>query len=436
MPVERRSMGAVPVRAGSRRPGYNLVTDYGLNVDRSAASNSAILASAVADAENNGHALWLPNGTYRINAPIDLRFDYATLIGESALAAFIQDTDNTPVLKVGGKHVRVENLTLGYGTIQDSSDTDANAVECTNLWASELRNLLIYYCGRAFYQPPDEGQNYFFSNLVSTVKVYRPAVSAIHLRPTDIGNTGSQFINVHIDGVLDGNATTCSEPVVYIESSSGMVFDRLNVEWIRPTNSSGLGLGVIKVRDSEVTFRRLYMEGAESAVGGGAWLEALGPVGGSRVMVDGWAIADCHIDNLSVFGVVKINDANTTVTIREFTDTGVTSSGTYYTFMNGDHASGQAVYLTDTEAAPGVDDQLFMTGTAPQIPLIRQYGTIVNASRDGGKWTIYGTAAPTTGTWAVGDRVVNTAPAAAGASEWRCTTAGTPGTWKALTLAA
>ena len=40
------------------------------------------------------------------------------------------------------------------------------------------------------------------------------------------------------------------------------------------------------------------------------------------------------------------------------------------------------------------------------------------------------TAAPTTGTWAVGDRVWKTAPAAGGAPGWVCTTAGTPGTWK------
>jgi hypothetical protein len=46
----------------------------------------------------------------------------------------------------------------------------------------------------------------------------------------------------------------------------------------------------------------------------------------------------------------------------------------------------------------------------------------------------YGTAAPTAGTWAVGRRVMNAAPTAGGALMWVCTTAGTPGTWTALTL--
>ncbi len=42
------------------------------------------------------------------------------------------------------------------------------------------------------------------------------------------------------------------------------------------------------------------------------------------------------------------------------------------------------------------------------------------------------TATPTAGTWQVGDRVWNSTPAAAGIPGWVCTTAGTPGTWKAM----
>lgn len=43
---------------------------------------------------------------------------------------------------------------------------------------------------------------------------------------------------------------------------------------------------------------------------------------------------------------------------------------------------------------------------------------------------VYRAEAPTSGTWAVGDIVWNTAPAAAGTLGWVCTTAGTPGTWR------
>lgn len=46
-----------------------------------------------------------------------------------------------------------------------------------------------------------------------------------------------------------------------------------------------------------------------------------------------------------------------------------------------------------------------------------------------GKNIVSGTAIPTTGTWAVGDRVVNSAPAVGSPKAWTCTVAGTPGTW-------
>lgn len=61
-------------------------------------------------------------------------------------------------------------------------------------------------------------------------------------------------------------------------------------------------------------------------------------------------------------------------------------------------------------------------------------GYTLEGSRTGNTGVIYkkawGGAAPTTGTWAVGDRVFDTSPSAGGHIGWVCTTAGTPGTWK------
>jgi hypothetical protein len=42
----------------------------------------------------------------------------------------------------------------------------------------------------------------------------------------------------------------------------------------------------------------------------------------------------------------------------------------------------------------------------------------------------FAAAAPTTGEWKVGDKIINTTPASGGSIGWVCTTAGTPGTWK------
>lgn len=81
--------------------------------------------------------------------------------------------------------------------------------------------------------------------------------------------------------------------------------------------------------------------------------------------------------------------------------------------------------------------------TAPQgtpIELARYLDRIVqqlNAITEGNQHAHHAamTSAPTTGTWAIGDFVLNSAPAeSSGGLEyivhgWRCTVSGTPGTW-------
>lgn len=68
----------------------------------------------------------------------------------------------------------------------------------------------------------------------------------------------------------------------------------------------------------------------------------------------------------------------------------------------------------------------------------KQVAQQVNALSEGRLVATYNayTAAPTTGTWAQGDYIKNSAPAEAGVAlskyvilGWVCTAAGTPGTW-------
>jgi hypothetical protein len=71
----------------------------------------------------------------------------------------------------------------------------------------------------------------------------------------------------------------------------------------------------------------------------------------------------------------------------------------------------------------------------------REVATQVNAMAEGTQAAFYkaATSAPTTGTWAKGDFVLNSAPAELGTATakylvhgWRCTVSGTPGTWLQL----
>ena len=69
---------------------------------------------------------------------------------------------------------------------------------------------------------------------------------------------------------------------------------------------------------------------------------------------------------------------------------------------------------------------------------LKEHAAQVNALSEGRMAGTYNalTAAPTTGTWAIGDYIKNSAPAEAGSAAskyvilgWVCTVSGTPGTW-------
>jgi hypothetical protein len=47
---------------------------------------------------------------------------------------------------------------------------------------------------------------------------------------------------------------------------------------------------------------------------------------------------------------------------------------------------------------------------------------------------IYSNVIPASGTWQLGDKCWNTAPTAGGVLMWICTTGGTPGTWKPVSI--
>ena len=63
-------------------------------------------------------------------------------------------------------------------------------------------------------------------------------------------------------------------------------------------------------------------------------------------------------------------------------------------------------------------------------PVFQNGYAVTNTGVASVKVRLLGAAAPTTGTYEVGDIVYNSAPVAGGSIGWVCTTAGTPGTWK------
>jgi hypothetical protein len=89
--------------------------------------------------------------------------------------------------------------------------------------------------------------------------------------------------------------------------------------------------------------------------------------------------------------------------------------------------SGIDIYRAESASITEYEERGF-TGTTPGISK-PSAARVISGYAASGIALAYSTAAPTTGTWAVGDRVENNTPAVGQPKAWRCTVAGTPGTW-------
>jgi hypothetical protein len=114
------------------------------------------------------------------------------------------------------------------------------------------------------------------------------------------------------------------------------------------------------------------------------------------------------------------NSVNIRTNTTDFVQTpALTSAKTFNIFV-----SGNVGYRLDTNA-------LFRLDMAAGANATLEERTVESWNADY-FFSARRTAAPTTGSWRVGDVVWNSAPSAGGTPGWVCTTAGTPGTWKAM----
>lgn len=102
-----------------------------------------------------------------------------------------------------------------------------------------------------------------------------------------------------------------------------------------------------------------------------------------------------------------------------------TASGTYDRYVDIPAFGGKAVFF---DSGSRINQHAWNNSVYTHHTTGITYAGVHNVLT--GLKTVYGTAAPGAGSWVVGDRFINTAPAAGGYIGWVCTTAGSPGTWK------
>lgn len=169
-------------------------------------------------------------------------------------------------------------------------------------------------------------------------------------------------------------------------------------------------------------------------------------------------INDNKIISPSLAGIISIGAAQTTLSITIHDNEIVGSNAVGITAENMGYLSLQNNLVKDVVDGGAGGQRAYRIGGTTGVPIAEiknntALGTYVSgqfnltnlgitqAMYEGGNtwnprenWSF---AAPTTGTWARGDKIYNTAPSASGNVGWVCVAAGTPGTWKSFgTIAA
>jgi hypothetical protein len=418
---------------GNAGPHLDAMLDFGALGDDSTDDTGA-LQDAIDAAILQRLPLFIPNppsGAYKITAALDARANGLHIHGASREYTIIkQYTANTPILKVGHRFQHISDLYLTYDSMPVSTDTSANAVELYKAYWSTYERLLMFGVGRGVYVPQAAYAGYdatttngYFSCGFNDIRITGFAINAIHTNNFGGGGTGSLWNNTYISNNPFGSRLNAAGSIIDIRIYDEMVFNQLNVEWGLCQAADAMIFETI----GGVVINGLHFEQISLESSGHAFVVVSD---GAKAIIDGLTLSTNQITNAGTHALVR-TFGECHVDIRGLRQHDNTVAGTFVAL----NASGATASVSSARFAQS-DMSLFTANVANEKTapgqMLREVNGDIYVQKIGGKVETYGTAAPSTGTWAVGDRVWNTAPAAGGTPGWVCTTAGTPGTWKAL----
>lgn len=338
------------------------------STDDTAAIQTAITAAG-------GGTVFIPAGTYKITSSLTGGTNGVKILGVGR--------EKTIIKNYGTGHAFTTPAAIRGYTIQDLQILGvAGSLDCINLTANfghiQLRNLLL--------KPNRHG-------------VDASAGNGIDILMDSIRSEGGvKGFNFSVTGTAINsiNAVNC-----YANASANIGFDIYNVATFTATESSA---------DNNTNY---------------GW-----QIGTNATLVGCTAEAN-GVRGFTVSGAANVTfiDPRTTSQLLPFH---INAAGANVTFINPRSSS--------TPSGPSLDvgtagDVVLIGGANLDAPLssaaIAAIGLrftnnqlILNSHK-----IVYGTAAPTTGTWAVGDMTINSSPAVGQPKGWRCTVLGTPGTW-------
>ena len=478
--VKQSLTGAVARTQHTKNAESVSVLDFGAVPDGDVSTgtgtdNTSAFQTAI-NALGSGGVLYVPKGVYRLGSQITIPNNF-TLTGDGnyntvllASNAFNDATGLINITNSGTLPKIIENMTItgqqgGAGALSVGINSLANAVILRNLWVAAFKTNIIL----------GNSDNLL---LDSFSEVTLSGGTGISVKSADvtISNcvTYSCYIGLGVDAVafVDGTVTidsvrsmACAYSGFYITGSSNIQISNCSVG--HNNNGCYSHSGIFINNSSNIVVSNFVAKiggGAPSVAGVGVWVTGSQNiiVSSSQVsyfydgIVSDWANSNITINGCQVIsnkrrGIWLNGGDRVTVAGNNCISNGTASSTDAGIYADNQSGYGQYLITGNMCGQDGGGDQDYgiwasvtdngaSTGKMLLSGNTCKFNAVSDISLNGKTTAISGTgnypdpfsgsAAPTTGTWAVGDRFWNSAPASAGYIGWVCTVAGTPGTWK------
>lgn len=402
----------------------NAVVDFGAVGDGTTNNNTA-LDNAVTAAKAQHKALYLPSGDYLRTTSWDLRGQHLHVFGDAPeRSVILAGMGNSPTILIGDYNQHIHDIGTAAASTQGAN---SNAFEVYNAAYGTYERIITAQQNRGLYQPQvdaTEGTNMMWSCRFNDWRILGFQTNGVWLSAFNGGNTGSIFSNFHISNNYTGTRVSATGPSMYVAESDEMVFEQINIE-----HSLIAGNALEFNHCLNPVMNGLHFEGLDLNGSGGAFVYVHN---GVKASIAGMTVKFNTFPGASGDKTyLKVDESNCRVQIFGMHSEGntLTATNRYFVTFGGSVNVNTAVHATGISTA---DFSAVISGDSTTVPMMKQYNNDWYHRTDGGKNVTWGTAAPATGTWAVGDVRWNTAPAAGGTPGWMCTTAGTPGTWKAM----
>jgi hypothetical protein len=252
--------------------------------------------------------------------------------------------------------------------------------------------------------------------LVEGNNIRTTGAQGITLSNTGYNKIHNNYISASTgSGIVAGSSATTG---VHCTGNTVLDLSANSASTVVGIDSGSLTAGVIVIANN--TVRSVVNAGA--GVGYGIRAQFASLVETNTILIEGNAITSSDESGIflsDVYGQITDNtfktcNVNATTAQGAIFINGITHVGVLHILGN----------RTDSTTAS------FPTSGGAAGDTMRNNRKIHEANNTWQSMEILRSAIPTAGTWAVGDVVWNTVPAASGNIGWVCTTAGTPGTWK------